>query len=158
MGNQISVDDDDEEHDGISFCKDDSTVTGGRGGGGGEEEASLDEMDEEVPQGYNGFDLYMDTTGEDTAPPQMYDLQDSIDALRSSLDQMTLPSAFVGRCYGELVDAFLFMGIVPLGLYRPRGLMDAPMPFSIVNPKATTRLVRADLVYVLRPSTLTPSK
>lgn len=116
---------------------------GGSGGEGGPEE--------EVPLGYNGCELFMDTTGREEAPSHLEDLQDAIDALRSSLDEMVLPSAYIGLRYGELVDALLHIGIVPMGLYRPRGLMEAPMPFSVVNPPADTRLVRADLIFVLRP-------
>lgn len=106
----------------------------------------------EVPVGYNGNELYMDTTGRNEAPPGVADLQDSIDALRSSLDEMALPRAFIGARYGDLVDSLLHIGLVPMGLYRPRGLLDAPMPFSVVNPPPDTKLVRADLIFVLRPA------
>eukprot|EP00624_Nannochloropsis_granulata_P000801 evm.model.NODE_13337_length_25799_cov_26.989883.9 len=106
----------------------------------------------EVPVTYNGNELFMDTTGSSEAPPGMADLQDSIDTLRSSLDEMAMPRAFIGARYGDLVDSLLHMGLVPMGLYRPRGLLDAPMPFSVINPPPDTKLVRADLIFVLRPS------
>ena len=112
----------------------------------------------EVPVGYNGNELFMDTTGRSEAPPGVADLQDSIDALRSSLDEMALPRAFIGARYGELVDSLLHIGLVPMGLYRPRGLLDATMPFSVVNPPPDTKLVRADLIFVLRPAAVFDSK
>ena len=105
-----------------------------------------------VPIGYNGKELFLDTTGHEDAPPALEDLQDAIDALRSSLDEMALPPAFIGLPYGDLVDSLLHIGIVPMGLYRPRGLMEAPMRFSLVNPPAGEKLVRGDLVFVLRPN------
>jgi len=100
----------------------------------------------------------MDTTGRREAPPGLAALQDSIDALRSSLDEMALPRAFIGARYGELVDSLLHIGLVPMGLYRPRGLLDAPMPFSVVNPPPDAKLVRADLIFVLRPAAVFDSK
>jgi len=110
------------------------------------------DVDAEVPFGYTGRDLYCDSTGLDDAPPEVENLQDSIDLLRSSLDEMPLPRAFLGARYADLVDAFMHMGLVPIGLYRPRGLMDAPLPFSVVNPSPDTKMVRSDLIFVLRPA------
>lgn len=122
------------------------------------EEGEEGERGAEIPMAYNGRQLFMDTTGSSEAPPGMVDLQDSIDALRSSLDEMALPRAFIGARYGDLVDSLLHIGLVPMGLYRPRGLLDAPMPFSVVNPPPDTKVVRADLIFVLRPAAVFDAK
>lgn len=117
-------------------------------GGDGEES-----VESTPPEGYTGSNLFTDATGQESAPPDLEDLQDSIDALRSTLDMVPLAAlpAFVGLPYGELVDSLLSIGVVAMGLYRPRGHMEATMPFALVNPPASARLVRGDSVYVLRP-------
>jgi hypothetical protein len=118
------------------------------------EEGDAESLSDSVPEGYTGGQLFMDATGQAQAPPALEDLQDSIDALRSSLDMIAMLPAFVGRPYGELVISLLSIGVVAMGLYRPGGQMEATMPFSLVNPPASMRLVRGDLVYILRPGPL----
>lgn len=135
---------------------------GGDGAMGGPEDGDRDRDGEESvelapPEGYTGRHLFTDATGHARAPAEVEDLQDSVDMLRSTVDMLplaALPAAFVGLPYGELVDALLHVGVVAMGLYRPRGHMEATMPFALVNPPASTRLVRGDAVYVLRPGPL----
>ncbi len=142
MGSGVMVrDDEGDEGSGESEGED------GEGDG-----ASLEESI--PPEGYTGRMLFTDATGQAHAPAALEDLQDSIDALRSTLDMLPLPAAFVGLPYGELVDSLLHCGVVAVGLYRPRGHLGASMPFSLVNPPATVALVRGDLVYALRPGPL----
>jgi hypothetical protein len=62
-----------------------------------------------------------------------------------------VPMEYVGREYSELVEALLQVDIVTLGLYRPRGTANAPLPYAVINPSKETALAAEDMVYVLRP-------
>ena len=66
------------------------------------------------------------------------------------VDQLRVSPTFVGRAYGELVQAIIPRGAMPLGLYRPSGTKNSILQYAHVNPTVSERLVEGDAVFVLK--------
>lgn len=67
-----------------------------------------------------------------------------------AFDMISVPAEFSDLGYVEICRACVRSGLVPLGLYRPTGTFGSYLPYTHVNPRAGTRLVPGDQVFVLK--------
>mmetsp|Transcript_12783 Transcript_12783/g.44411 ORF Transcript_12783/g.44411 Transcript_12783/m.44411 type:complete len:1137 (-) Transcript_12783:29-3439(-) len=64
--------------------------------------------------------------------------------------RIALDDRWAGQPYLRLFEHLMLGGdMVPIGLCRPSGHLEAPVPFVFTNPSAETRVVRGDQVFVL---------
>lgn len=70
---------------------------------------------------------------------------------RGQFDMLHVASRrFRGQRYDLLARELILNGAMPLGLYRPAGTKGNNLPYTQVNPSISERIVRGDIVFVLR--------
>lgn len=70
---------------------------------------------------------------------------------RGQFDMLRVTSRrFWGKRYDLLARELILDGAMPLGLYRPARTKGNSLPYTQVNPSVSERLVRGDIVFVLR--------
>jgi hypothetical protein len=66
------------------------------------------------------------------------------------LTHMRVPTAYVGRRYGDLfIELVLTRNMLPLALYRSNTVHHAPLPYVVTNPPPAMRLSEEDRLMVL---------
>jgi len=88
------------------------------------------------------------TYGQDQRPRT---LREMVNEMRSVLDQIPIPKSLVGARYSALVQGLMAEGMVPIGLYRPEGILGSSLPFAVINPDRSVKLTHLDQVYILIP-------
>ncbi|KAJ1560784.1 hypothetical protein HK405_005954, partial [Cladochytrium tenue] len=80
-------------------------------------------------------------------------LERSLGVEPAFLCQIYVPSALVGKTFGELFkELSLNNGLVPLGIYRDAHVADGnALPFVFTNPLASVVMRESDLVFALSP-------
>lgn len=65
------------------------------------------------------------------------------------LEQIAVPTKYVGKRFEEMFIGMVKEGGVALGLYRAMGTNGSVVAFVYTNPIPSTELLQDDLVYIL---------